>query len=114
WAKPAGRLALPEFDVLEDRTALSGIVAAGAGPGQPPRVQVYDAQTGERKFDFLAFEPRFRGGVRVALGDVNGDGSPDLIAGAGRGGSPRIRVFDGETGNPLPGAIGSFLAFSPN
>ncbi|WP_162659645.1 FG-GAP-like repeat-containing protein [Tuwongella immobilis] len=39
--------------------------------------------------------PGRTGGVRVALGDVNGDGVPDLIAGAGPGGTAQIVVFDG-------------------
>lgn len=37
----------------------------------------------------------FRGGERVVLGDVNGDGIGDLVVSAGFGGGPRIAVFDG-------------------
>ncbi|MFO0935196.1 MAG: FG-GAP-like repeat-containing protein [Gemmataceae bacterium] len=38
----------------------------------------------------------FRGGARIATADVNGDGSPDLIVGAGYGGGPRVAIFDGK------------------
>ena len=45
--------------------------------------------------------PSFRGGVTVAAGDVNGDGEADVVVGAGPGGGPRVKVFDGTTGAEL-------------
>src|SRR5262249_11982565 len=39
----------------------------------------------------------FRGGARAALGDVNGDGTPDLAVSAGFLGGPRTALFDGTT-----------------
>jgi hypothetical protein len=90
--------------------AVGGIYATGADAGGGPEVKVYDAATGNLKFDFFAFSPQFTGGVRVAVGDVNGDGYPDVIAAAGPGGGPDVRVFDGQTG----ALIRQFFAFDSN
>jgi hypothetical protein len=94
------------------------LVVVGAGEGGSPRVRVFDAATGAQipgpLGSFFAFTPGFRGGVRVALGDVTGDGVSDIIAAAGPGGSPHVRVFDGRTGAQIPGPLGSFFAFTPS
>jgi hypothetical protein len=89
------------------------ILVTGADAGGGPHVRVFDALTGPEKFGFFAFNPAFTGGVRVAMGDVNGDGTPDIIVGPGPGGGPHVRVFDGATGTQLPGPVGSFFAFDP-
>ena len=87
----------PSLDQLEarDTPTASGLFAVGAGPGGVPRLQVYDVTTGVKVADFLAYEPTFTGGVTAAVGDVTNDGFPDIIVGAGNGGGPRVRVFDG-------------------
>jgi len=84
------------------------ITAVGQDAGSAPQVIVYDARTGAEKFNFPAYVSSFIGGVRVATGDVNGDGVPDIITGAGTGGGPHIKVFDGNTGSE----IRSFFAFA--
>ncbi|MBN9523642.1 FG-GAP repeat protein [bacterium] len=77
-------------------------LVVGAGPGGGPRVAVFDGLTGNRIFDdFFAYEDTFRGGVTVAVGDVNQDGFGDLILGTGVGGAPRVRVLSGRDLSPL-------------
>src|SRR5262249_24941532 len=49
------------------------LFAVGADPGAAPLVRVYNAD-GSLRFDLLAYGPGFAGGVRVATGDVTGDG----------------------------------------
>ena len=51
---------------------------------------------------FMAYEDSFQGGVRVALGDVNGDGFPDLVTGAGPGGGPAVTRLTLRRGWALP------------
>jgi hypothetical protein len=75
--------------------------AVGAGPGGAPAVTVVDGRTGQTVFSFLPFEEFFRGGVYVAVGDVNRDGKADLAVGAGEGGGPRVKLYDGATGGQL-------------
>jgi hypothetical protein len=72
-------------------------------------VGVYDGVTGAQLSSFFAYDSSFTGGVRVAAGDVNGDGTVDIVTGAGPGGAPHVKAFDGVTGVEFR----SFLAGSP-
>jgi hypothetical protein len=87
----------------------TGLIAVGAGPGGGPEVKVYNAQTQALLLDFFAYSPSFTGGVQVALGDLSGNGVPDIIVGAGPGGGSDVRIFNGQTGAP----IGEFSPFNP-
>jgi glucose/arabinose dehydrogenase len=70
------------------------IVSPDVGGG--PRVQVVRIEDGAVIANFWGIEdPSFRGGARVAAGDVNGDGWADLIVAAGVGGGPRVAGWDG-------------------
>src|SRR5262249_44033609 len=65
--------------------------------------------------DFIAYDPHFNGGVRVALGDVNHDGTLDLITGPGAGGGPDVRVFGGTNlavASPIGDIIRELMAFA--
>ena len=92
----------------EDRTGR--IIVTGAGAGGGPHVKVFDAATREERFSFFAYEASYSGGVRVATGDVNADGVPDIITGTGPGGAAHVRVFSGVDLSVLA----SFFAYAPS
>ena len=83
------------------------VTAPGIGGG--PHIMVIDPLTGAVKSSFFAYNTNFRGGVVVSVGDINGDGIVDIVTGAGPGGGPNVRVFDG-TNNQL---ILDFMAYAP-
>lgn len=95
-------------------------VVTGTDEGGGPRVRVFGGDslsagnTPTASEDFYAItDPNFRGGVRVALGDVTGDHVPDLVVSAGFGGGPRISVLDGAAlaKGQLSHPVSDFYAF---
>jgi len=72
-----------------------GLFAVGTGPGRQD-VTVYNPDQ-TVLFTIRPFAEDFTGGVRVAVGDVNADGFPDLIVGTGPGIATRVRIFSGLT-----------------
>lgn len=102
----SNRLSL-HVDSLENRLAPAvfpipaGAVALAPDDGGIPRIKIIDPTTGEDIGEIQAYEDAFRGGVHVALGDVNGDGVRDVAIAPGNGGGPRVRVIDGKSGSIL-------------
>ena len=84
-------------------------IITGAGPGGGPHVRVWNGTDLTEVGGFFAYDPAFPGGVFVAAGDVNGDGRADIITGAGAGGGPHVRIWDGATF----AEIGGFFAYDP-
>jgi hypothetical protein len=76
-------------------------VIVGPDAGTAPLVRVYDGRTGSLLRNFYAFAEAFSGGVRVAAGDVNGDGFADIITGTGPGVAAEVKVYSGADGIPL-------------
>lgn len=85
-------------------------IITGAGPGAGPHVKAFDGTTNAALASFFAFDSGFTGGVRVAAGDVTGDGIADLIVAAGPGGGPHVKAFNGDTGV----LVQSFFAAAPS
>src|SRR5581483_10130345 len=73
-------------------------VIAGAGNGGAPHVAVFSGRDGHLLESFMAFDPSFRGGVNLATGDVDLDGTAEIIFGAGAGGGPAAGIIDARTG----------------
>jgi hypothetical protein len=84
--------------------------------GGGPRARIFSGDGFRQIADFLGIDDsNFRGGARVVVGDINGDGIGDLIVVAGFGGGPRVAGFDGAQLGPNggPKLFGDFLAFEP-
>ena len=96
----------PGFD-LHLPSKKNALIAVSAGPGGPPTVRLFQDRSGIDSIDFMPYEASFRGGVRVALGDVNGDGVTDIVTVPGPGMPPLVRVFDGRDLS----LINEFLAY---
>ena len=100
-------------------------LAVSAGPGGGPRVALFDGASlrpggapAHLVGDFFAFEPALRDGAFVTIGDMDGDGFGDLVAGAGSGGSPRVLVISGRGllaagGAAVATPVASFFAGDP-
>ncbi len=80
-------------------------IVAGSDAGTSSVVRVLDVVTLSPQFDLLAYDG-YLGGVRVAQGDVNGDGTNDIIT-ATAADIGHVKVFDGVTG----AEIRSFMPF---
>jgi hypothetical protein len=78
------------------------VLGAERGSDTKPRVNVLEAKTGALISSFLAYESSFHGGVRVATGDLTGDGVPEIITAPGAGRVGLVKVFD-LAGNELTG-----------
>jgi hypothetical protein len=85
-------------------------IIVGSGPGGSPKVNVFQTD-GTLIKSFLAYGNSYTGGVEVAAGDLNGDGTAEIITGTGFGGGPQVKVFNGDGQDKFtPG----FFAFDKN
>jgi hypothetical protein len=88
----------------------TGDILVGSGIGTTASVQVYSYPNNTLVQTIApTFSPAVIGGVALAVADVNGDGVPDVIIGAGTGGLSKVDIWNGKTH-----AITQFIAFSGN
>lgn len=66
---------------------------AQAAYHQPPEVKVFDSTTALQERSFFPYALGWSGGVRIATGDIDGDGSKEIITAPGPGGGPNVQVF---------------------
>jgi hypothetical protein len=66
------------------------VIAMGAAFGGRPLVNVIDAVSGQLLTSFFAYSKSFRGGVRVAVADLDGDGNAEIITAPGPGMAAKI------------------------
>jgi hypothetical protein len=113
-----GRLLKPEW-LAFDKNFRGGInVAAGLlndkemaiavtpRGGIPAVIRLFSPEGKLLAPEWLAFDKNFRGGVKVAIGDINGDGEGEIVAVASAGGGPQVRIF-----NRYGKLLGQFQAF---
>ena len=93
--------------VMSGSPGAAGKLLLGTGTGVATKVQLYNTDFTLFR-EWFAYEKYFKGGVHVAVGDIDGDGIEEIVAGAGVGKKPVIKVFDSA------GALkyGEFQAYS--
>lgn len=81
-----------------------------AGPGAGPHVKVFaDGQFSGLIRSFYAYDAAFAGGVNVSAGDVNADGTSDILTTPQSDGGPEVKAFSGLDNSQLL----SFWAYDP-
>jgi len=65
-------------------------------------VRVFDGFDGALLGSFLAYDAKSKRGVRVAVGDVTGDGRAEIVTAPGRG-PAEVRAFDGTSFEQVEG-----------
>ncbi len=88
-------------------------IVTGTDVGGGPHVRVFNKR-GNVRASFFAYDEAFRGGVRIAVGDIDGNGTAEIYTAAGPGGGPHVRIFSAEGGSASGGdgdgeAIGGFF-----
>lgn len=89
----------------------------GAGPGGGPHVRIFSYDGATDQFvpfggGFFAYDRGFGGGVYVGAADVDGDGTDEVLIGAGAGGGPHVTAWKVPAAPDQPmEVIRSFMAY---
>jgi hypothetical protein len=68
-------------------------IVTGAGPGGGPHIRVMKSN-GLPVTNFMAYDTKFKGGVRVAVADVDGDNKEEIVTTPASKGGSHVRIFD--------------------
>ncbi|MFH1405132.1 MAG: putative glycoside hydrolase [Patescibacteria group bacterium] len=85
-------------------------IVTGTEKGGGPQMRIFNKDGNLIHPGFFAYDKNFRGGVKVAVGDLNGDGTKEIITSPGVSGGPHIRVFHKDGHALQPG----FFAYDSN
>jgi subtilisin-like proprotein convertase family protein len=113
------------IESLEDRCVPAGFIAVGTDVGVPAQVRIFADTDANGTYETAApagltqpivFSPypNFTGGVRVAMGDFDGDGNAELVTAAGPGGGPHVIIWNLNPDGSVGGPIDSFMAYDQN
>lgn len=81
--------------------------------GGIPLVRIFTADGRNLKLDFNAYDANYRGGINLAVADINGDGLAEIITAPMGGMEPKIRIFSDKYGK-ITRVVGDFLAYDKN
>ena len=87
-------------------------IIAGADAGGNSHVKVFNGRNVQELRSFYGFSPTYEFGVRVAGGDVNGDGFSEVLVGASFGGRPEYRTYDGASNKLLQSSLAFAAEFT--
>jgi hypothetical protein len=76
---------------------LEVVTGPDAAPNSDPFVNVWSLTGTPLSGNIPVFETGFQGGVRVAVGDVDGDGKAEIVGAAGPNGFPYVQEINGQT-----------------
>jgi hypothetical protein len=72
-------------------------IITGEGAGGLPEVEAFSGVDGSLLYSFLANDPTFSGGVRVATWSGGPGGIADIVTSLGLFGQPAIHTYDGQS-----------------
>jgi SpoIID/LytB domain protein len=85
-------------------------IVTGADKGGGPHVRVLDKNGDSTNVELMAYDPKFSGGVRVAVCHFGEDALDSIVTAPGAGGGPHVRVFNAAG----VAAGGGFMAYDPS
>jgi subtilisin-like proprotein convertase family protein len=111
-ARRKSRLAVT---ALEERAVPAGLVAVGTDAGVVATVRTFadHDQNGTYETQAAEFHPfgAFKVGVRVAMGDLDGDGNDELVTATGKGIAATVKVWDVNPDGTIAGLRDTFQPF---
>jgi hypothetical protein len=87
-----------------------GQVVTGPGPGRVAEIRAFDAD-GTQRFNFQVYPDGYRGGVRLAACDFDGDGQDEVLSVVGPGGASHVRLMKFNGAGQLVADLASFFAY---